>query len=96
MGKPKHGVNSAKTKACKKYKDTGRLLINKADKAKKIAAGKKIKSRKTPKTIWMKWDRLIRNTPKARPYCDTVTGIVYWGTNKDDGKDMATKHKRTA
>lgn len=91
MGKPKHGKNSARTKSSAKYREQGRRLINKAEKAKKIASGKKIKSRKTPKTIWMKWDILIRNTPKSKPYCDPVSGIVYWGTNKEDGKDAKRK-----
>ncbi len=88
MGRPKHGVNSARTRACKKYKDTGKLLINKAEKEKKLASGKKIKSRKTPKTVLMKWSTFIRNTPKAKPYCDPVSGMVYWGTNKDDNKKL--------
>lgn len=96
MGIPKHTKNSARTKSCVKYKANGRRIINKQKKAAKIAAGKKIKSRKTPKTIWMKWGRLIRNTVKSKPYCDT-NGNVYWGVDKDSGKEKVqamSKKKR--
>lgn len=40
MGKPKHGKDSARSKKCKRYKDEGRLILNKKKKAEKIAAGK--------------------------------------------------------
>lgn len=93
MGRPKHGKESARTKACAKYKSEGRHIINKQEKAKKIAAGKKIKSRKTPKTPLMKWDTLIRNTVKTKPYVDPVSGNVFWGRDKDDAK-VVTKSKK--
>ena len=86
MGKTKHGKDSARAKNLARYKDEGRLAINKARKAEKVAEGKKIKSRKTPKTIWMKWSNLLRNTPKTVPYCDAISGHVYWGKDKNDGK----------
>ena len=85
MGKPKHGISSARTKSSAKYKAEGRRSINKKIKADKIAAGKKLKSRKTPKTIWMGWEKLIRNTPKSKPYCDSTSGTVYWG--RDESKE---------
>lgn len=93
MGIPKHTKNSARTKSCVKYKSEGRHIINKQKKAAKIVAGKKIKSRKTPKTIWMKWDRLIRNTVKSEPYCDS-NGNVYWGVEKDGGKEKVQAMKK--
>lgn len=95
MGKPKHGKDSARTKSSAKYKAEGRRAINKAKKAAKIAAGKKIKSH-APKTIGMMWDNFIRNTPKSTPYCDT-NGNVYWGVDKDGGKEKVqtmSKKKR--
>lgn len=61
MGRTKHGSNSARTKSSANYKTSGRRAINKAKKQQKIAEGKKIKSRKTPKTMDMIWDTLIRN-----------------------------------
>ncbi len=93
MGKPKHGKDSARAKACAKYKAEGRAIINKQERAKKVAAGKKIKSRKIPKTIWMKWNRLIRNTPQSKPYCDS-NGNVFWGTDKENGKDAVKKRTK--
>lgn len=70
-------------------------LINKyQEKAKKIAAGKKIKSRKTPKTSDMKWDTLIRNTVQTKPYVDPVSGNVFWGKDKDDGKVVVKNKKK--
>lgn len=96
MGRPKHGVNSARTRACKKYKETGRLLINKAEKKKKLESGKKIKSRRTPKTSLMRWNELIRKTKKVVPYCDPVSGMVYWGTDKEDSKSIGKRVKRAS
>lgn len=61
MGRPKHGANSARTKSSANYKSSGRRAINKAEKQKKLAEGKKIKSRKTPKTMDMIWDTMTRN-----------------------------------
>lgn len=87
MGKPKHGKDSARTKSSAKYKAEGRRIINKQNKAAKIAAGKKIKSHKQPKTVWMLWDKLIRNTPQSKPYCDTTSGNVYWGKDKEDVRE---------
>lgn len=80
MGKPKHGKNSARSKSCEKYKMSGRLAINKKEKAEKIEAGT-YRKRKPRRTKWMEWDRLIRNTPVIKPTVDK-TG-VRWGTSKD-------------
>lgn len=97
MGKPKHGADSARAKSCKAYKNAGKYEINKTRKAEKIAAGKKIKSRKQPKTWLMKWDNLIRNVNKSIPYCDANYGVV-WGVNKDAGisgvRDVLSKEKK--
>lgn len=92
MGKPKHGKDSARTKSSAKYKAEGRRAYNKARKAAKIAAGKKIPSRKMKKTWLMKWDTLIRNTPKSKPYVD-ANGTVYWGIEEKDGKDKVQSMK---
>lgn len=92
MGITKHGKDSARAKACAKYKAEGRRIINKQEKAKKIVAGKKIKSRKTPKTSDMKWDTLIRNTVQTKPYVDPVSGNVFWG--KDNGKAVVKNKKK--
>lgn len=86
MGKPKHGKDSARTKSSAKYKMEGRRDTNKHEVANKVAAGKKIKSHKIPKTMLMHWNNLIRNTPQTKPYCDTTNGNVYWGTDKDSVK----------
>lgn len=94
MGRPKHGKDSARTKACAKYKVEGRHIINKQDKAKKIAAGKKIKSHKTPKTALMKWDALIRNIVQTKPYVDPVSGNVFWGKDKDSVKVVIKNRKK--
>lgn len=94
MGRTKHGKDSARAKACAKYKAEGRHIINKQEKAKIIAAGKKIKSRKTPKTSDMKWDTLIRNTVQTKPYVDPVSGNVFWGKDKDDGKVVVKNKKK--
>lgn len=67
MGVPKHGKDSAKAKKNAKYKAEGRYALNKAKKAEKITAGKKIKSRKVPKDKWMRWSNLLRNTPVNKP-----------------------------
>lgn len=95
MGKPKHGKDSARTKSSAKYKAEGRRAINKAKKAAKIAAGKKIPSHRMKKTWLMKWDDLIRNTPKSKPYVD-ANGTVYWGIEEKGGKEklQAMKAKK--
>ena len=85
MGRTKHGKDSAKAKACARYKSEGRLMLNKQKKAEKLSVGKKIKSRKTPKTSDMKWNTFIRNTVKTKPYVDS-NGIVYWGKDKNNNK----------
>lgn len=95
MGKPKHGKDSARTKSSAKYKAEGRRIINKQKKAAKIATGKKIKSHKKPKTIWMKWNNLIRNTRKTEPYCD-ANGNVYWGIDKNGDKEQVQKQIQAA
>lgn len=83
MGKPKHGVNSARTKKCKKYLAENRLERNKNIKTEKLKAGKKIKSKKLPKTRWTRFDNLIRNTQQSVPCFDPVLQMVLWGTDKN-------------
>jgi len=61
MGMHKHGKDSAKAKQNERYKNEHRYELNKAKIQEKIFAGKKIKSKKTPKTIDMIWDTAIRN-----------------------------------
>lgn len=61
MGKPKKGANSARTRKSAAYKARGQREINKAKKQEKIAAGKKIKSKKQPKTMDMIRDTMVRN-----------------------------------
>lgn len=93
MGVPKHGKESARSKSCKKYKESGKAAINKAEKAAKIAAGKKIKSRKQYKTGLMKWENLIRNTKKSVPYCDAAKGTV-WGKDQNLVKEAKKNGKK--
>lgn len=79
MGVPKHGKESARTKACKKYKAEGKRELNKSKKAEKIANGT-YKKKSKPKTKLMKWNNLIKNTTRSTPVCGDDT--VYWGTTK--------------
>ena len=60
MGVCKH-KDGARTKSSANYKQKGQREINKAKKQERLAEGKKIKSRKTPKTMDMIRDTLIRN-----------------------------------
>lgn len=86
MGVPKHGATSAHAKSCKKYKDANHHAINKQRIADRIAAGKKIKPHKQPKTSDMRWNTLIRNTVRENPYV-TSSGSVMWGTSTTEGKN---------
>lgn len=85
MGKPKHGKDSARSKSCAKYKSEGRRAINKQRKADRIAAGKKICSRKKEITQLMKWDNFYRSLSTNKPYVDS-SGAVYWGVDEKSGK----------
>lgn len=82
MGIPKHGKDSARTKKSKKYKDEGRRETNKLKRAERIAAGKKIKSRKGLKTKDMLADDAIRKIKLEKPIV-TSSGIVMWGHPKE-------------
>lgn len=93
MGVPKHGKDSARTKSSAKYKSENRREINKAKKQAKIAAGKKIKSHKGKKTVWMKWDNLIRNTEMIKPEVDSNIGVL-WGVTKEKGKKKNKKKNK--
>lgn len=42
----------------------------------------------------MKWDTLIRNTVQTKPYVDSVSGNVFWGKDKDDGKVIVKNKKK--
>lgn len=86
MGKPKHGKDSARTKKCKRYKDEGRLVLNKKKKAEKIAAGKYHKKH-LEKTWDMKVDTILRNAKQTKPVVDPNTGVI-WGTNVEDEKSV--------
>ena len=59
----------------------------------KIAAGKKIKSHKGQKTVWMKWDNLIRNTEVVKPEVDSNIGVL-WGVTKEKGKKKNKKKSK--
>ena len=61
MGKSKHGKDSSYAKAQKKYKESNRLLMNKKRIADRIAAGKKVKSKKKPYSRFHAMDIMIAN-----------------------------------
>lgn len=82
MGIPKHGKDSARTKKSKKYKDEGRRETNKLKRAERIAAGKKVKSRKGLKTKDMIAADAIRNVKMVKPYV-TAGGMVMWGNPRE-------------
>ena len=86
MGKPKHGKDSARSKKCKRYKDEGRLVLNKKKKSEKIASGKYHK-KKLEKTKDMINNTIIRNAKKTKPVVDPNTGVI-WGTNVEDEKSV--------
>ena len=88
MGVPKHHKDSARTKSSAKYRQLGRREINKAEKQKKIAEGKKIKSRKTPKTKDMIWDTVIRNIKPIGLIGNKKKAKL----NKEDGRELR-KHE---
>ena len=92
MGKPKHGKDSARTRKCKKYKDEGRLFLNKKKKEEKIAAGTYHK-RHLEKTWDMKVNTILRNAKQTKPVVDTNTGVI-WGTNVEDEKSVARALKK--
>lgn len=92
MGKPKHGKDSARTKKCKRYKDEGRLILNKKKKAEKIADGTYHKKH-MEKTWDMKMNTILRNAKQAKPVVDQNTGVI-WGTNVEDEKSVARALKK--
>lgn len=97
MGVHKHGKESAKAKACKKYKDEGRLILNKKAVQEKLERlkeeGKKPKGKKKPLSRWHMMDNMIKCAKKSVPYCDPQVGVI-WGTNKEDGRDAALKYQK--
>lgn len=85
MGLPKHKEN--RKNKYKKYESEMHLAKNRQKKQEKLAAGKKIKSRKTPKTILMRLQNLVKNQRQTKPYVDVKSGLVLWGRDVKDYKD---------
>ena len=50
---------------CKAYTTSGRCAINRQERIKRAAEGKKEPSRKQPETTLMMWARIIKNCPKG-------------------------------
>jgi hypothetical protein len=61
MGIPKHGKDSHRSRACKKYKENGQRELNKMRKQERLAAGKKVKSKKKPYSRFHAMDIMIAN-----------------------------------
>lgn len=95
MGKPKHGKDSARTKKCKRYKDEGRLILNKKKVAEKTAKDKHKRNKKKhlEKTWDMKMNTILRNAKQTKPVVDPNTGVI-WGTNIEDSKAILTNKNK--
>lgn len=59
---------------CKAYTTSGRCEVNRQQRIKRAAEGKKEPSRKQPETKLMMWARIIKNCPKGGGYVDIVDG----------------------
>lgn len=100
MGVRKHGKDSASAKACKRYKETGRRLTNKASKAERVAKaveeGKNFKNAKRtmkPSVIG-EWNYRMAQFQKAidsisveKPSYSERLGRIMWGLRNDRNKN---------
>lgn len=59
------GKHISHRESCKRYTTSGRCAINRQQRIKRAAEGKKEPSRKQPETALMKWARIIKNCPKG-------------------------------
>lgn len=95
MGVSKHGNDSAGRKACKRYKESGRLLTNKASKAERVekakASGKHFRNaRRTlkPSVVgeqnyrMIKFENLINTIKIEKPMYSERVGRIIWGLRK--------------
>ena len=60
--------------SCKRYTNSGRCEINRQQRIKRAAEGKKEPSRKQPETTLMMWARIIKNCPKGGGHVEIVDG----------------------
>ena len=58
--------------SCKRYTTSGRCAINRQQRIKRAADGKKEPSRKQPETKLMMWARIIKNCPKGGTVVDST------------------------
>lgn len=100
MGVRKHGKDSASAKACKRYKETGRRLTNKASKTERVAKaveeGKNFKNTKRtmkPSVIgeWnyrmAQFQKTIDSIAIEKPSYSERLGKIIWGWRNDRNKN---------
>lgn len=96
MGETKHGKDSARAKKCKRYKDEGRLILNKKATAEKVKKSKfkRNKKKHLEKTWDMKMNTFLRNAKQTKPVVDPNFGTL-WGTDIEHAKEVVAKRNKS-